>query len=156
MTPISEDDLSLSDEGRRCLPSGEPYTGPTEDYYEDGRVASRGHFLDGLMHGFQREWYGTGQLRSEEVMCLGQPHGFRREWYPNGQLKYEGLGEHGFRVSAKCWDEQGGLVHESRFPYPDQSYKTLLRWRAEARGRGFGPPEGVDPSLLPPETPLRT
>jgi antitoxin component YwqK of YwqJK toxin-antitoxin module len=122
----------------------------TEDYYEDGQVASRGHFLDGLMHGVQQEWYGTGQLRSEETMCLGQPHGYRREWYPKGQLKGEGLAEHGFRISVKRWDEAGALVHESRYPYPDQKYEWLLRWRAAARALGFGPPEGVDASLLPP------
>jgi hypothetical protein len=82
-------------------------------------------------------------------MCLGQPHGYRREWHQNGQLKCESLSEHGFLVFLKHWDEHGMLVHESRYPY-DQSHKTLSRWRAEARVLGFGPPEGVDPSLLPP------
>jgi antitoxin component YwqK of YwqJK toxin-antitoxin module len=148
--PISEDDLKENEEGRLCLASGEPFTGVTEDFYEDGQLASRGHCLHGLMHGLQQEWYGTGRIRSEETMCLGRPHGYRREWYPNGQLKYEGLSEHGFRVSAKRWGEIGTLVHESRYPYPDQRYESLLRWRAEARALGFGPPEGIDPSLLPP------
>ena len=147
--PISEDDLELNEEGRLCLPSGDPDTGETEHYYEDGCLASRGHFLNGLMQGLQQEWYGTGQIRSEETMCLGQPHGYRREWHSNGQLVSEGLSEHGFGVSFKRWDENGTLVHESRYPY-DQSYKSLLRWRAEARALGFGPPEGVDPQLLPP------
>jgi hypothetical protein len=148
--PISEDDLELSEEGRLCLPSGLPFTGTTEDYYEDGQLASRGQFLNGLMHGLQQEWYGTGQIRSEEAMCLGQPHGYRREWHPSGRLKYEGLSEHGFTVHVNLWDEAGALVHESRYPYPDQRYEALLRWRAEARALGFGPPEGVDANLLPP------
>src|SRR4051794_6698778 len=99
--PISEDDLVENEEGRMCLPSGEPYTGVTEDFYEDGQLAHRGHFLNGLMHGLQQDWYGTGQIRSEETMCLNHPHGYRREWHANGQLKYEGLSEHGFRVSEK-------------------------------------------------------
>jgi antitoxin component YwqK of YwqJK toxin-antitoxin module len=150
MMPISEDDLKLNEEGRLCLASGESFTGVTEDCYEDGQPASRGHFLDGLRHGHQQEWYGTGQIRSEETVCLGQTHGYRREWYPNGQLKYEGLSEHGFRVSVKRWSEDGILVHESQCPYPDQKYESLLLWRAEARALGFGRPEGVDVNLLPP------
>jgi antitoxin component YwqK of YwqJK toxin-antitoxin module len=148
--PISANDLLENEEGRLCLPSGEPFTGATEDYYEDGQVAGRGHFLNGLEHGLQQEWYGTGQIRSEENMCLNHPHGYQREWYPNGQLKYEGLCEHGFRISVKQWDEKGTLIRESQYPYPDQKYETLLRWRAEARALGFGPPEGVDPRLLRP------
>lgn len=147
---MSEDDLGLNEGGRLCLPSGQFFTGMTEDYYEDGQVASRGHFVDGLMHGLQQEWYGTGQIRSEETMCLGQSHGYRREWYPTGQMKYEGLSENGFGVSKRRWDEKGSLVHESRYPYPDQQYESLLRWRAEARTLGFGPPAGVDANLLPP------
>lgn len=147
---MSEDDLAENEEGRLCLSSGDPFTGETEDYYEDGQVAIRKHFLDGLMHGVQQEWYGTGQLRSEETMCRGQPHGYRKEWYPNGRLKFERLSEHGFRVFVRRWDQNSNFVHESTWPYPDQKYKTLLRWREEARALGFGPPEGVDPRLLPP------
>jgi hypothetical protein len=39
---ISEDDLKENEEGRLCLSSGEPYTGETEDYYEDGKLPTAG------------------------------------------------------------------------------------------------------------------
>ena len=147
---MSQDDLVLGEDGRLCLPSGSPYTGVTEDFYEDGRIASRYRFLNGLPHGLQQEWYETGQIALEEARCLGQFHGYRREWYPNGRLKYENLSEHGFRIHVKQFDENGNLIRETSYPYPDQSYSALVRWRAEARAQGFGPPEGVDPRLLPP------
>jgi antitoxin component YwqK of YwqJK toxin-antitoxin module len=149
MESLHYDDLTPNAEGRLCLPSGEPYTGVTEDFYENGQLQSRNEFLDGLLHGLQREWYGNGQLASEETTCLGRRHGYCREWYGNGQLKSERLFEHGFVVSRKRWDERGNLTHDSHWPY-DQKYETLLKWRAEAHAAGFGPPEGVDPSLLPP------
>jgi antitoxin component YwqK of YwqJK toxin-antitoxin module len=147
---VSEDTLIPNEEGRLCLPDGEPYNGGTEDTYENGQIAYRNRLLNGVKQGLQQEWYETGQLWSEETVCLGQLHGYRREWFPNGQLKLEELGENGFAVSVKHWDERGALVHESRYPYPSQKYETLLLWRAEARALGFGPPEDVDPSLLPP------
>jgi antitoxin component YwqK of YwqJK toxin-antitoxin module len=143
-------DLELNEEGRLCLPSGEPFTGVWEDHYGDGQLACREHYLNGLRQGLQQEWYDSGQLGSEETACLNQTHGYRREWYPNGQLMLEALCEHGFGISVKHWDENGILVHESHYPYPTQKYEVLLRWRAEARALGFGPPEGVDPDLLPP------
>jgi antitoxin component YwqK of YwqJK toxin-antitoxin module len=149
MDPIRYDDLTPNEEGRLCLPTGEPFTGVTEEFYEDGRHESRNEFLDGTFHGLQREWYENGQLASEEATCLGQGHGYRREWYENGQLKLEALSEHGFLVSLKEWDEHGNLTRDTHWPY-DQRYEALLKWRAEARAAGFGPPEGVDPDLLPP------
>jgi antitoxin component YwqK of YwqJK toxin-antitoxin module len=148
--PLSEVELEPDDEGRLCLPSGEPYTGAVEDTYEGGQVASRGQLLNGVKQGLQQEWYETGQLRSEETVCLGQLHGYRREWHPNGQLVAELLAENGFMIFEKRWDKEGRLVRESHYPYPHQTLDDLRRYRAEARGFGFGPPEGVDPSLLPP------
>ncbi|MGE3804334.1 MAG: hypothetical protein AB7K24_06655 [Gemmataceae bacterium] len=79
-----------------------------------------------------------------------QLHGYGRGWFPNGQLAYETLAEHGYPIHERRWDEQGSILLDQRMPLPAEQYERLRKEREEAQRRGFGPPEGIDCSLLPP------
>lgn len=146
----SEDDLIENANGLMCF-EGRPFSGITEDFYEDGQIAHRRTWLNGLQHGLQQDWYGSGQISMEESSCMNQLHGYRRAWHPNGKLAYETLGEHGHLITHKEWDEQGNLTHDTMYGREAQDYEAFLKRRTQARTLGYGPPDGVDPRLLPPE-----
>jgi hypothetical protein len=52
--PLSFDDLVENEEGRLCH-QGEPFTGLTEDFYEDGQISYRASLLNGVQHGLQQD-----------------------------------------------------------------------------------------------------
>lgn len=47
------------------------------------------NYLDGKLHGVQRDWHSNGQLYYETNYLNGRRHGLERYWYANGRLHYE-------------------------------------------------------------------
>lgn len=60
---IRYDDLTLNEEGRLCLPTGEPFTGVTEDFYEDGQIESGTSSAMACSTAFSKSGTGTGNSR---------------------------------------------------------------------------------------------
>ena len=78
-------------DGRYVDPrSGEPYTGPVFDLFDDGSgaVSERAQLVDGLYHGPRERYHANGRLRSMEMYQSGVRHG-RYEWYNEVGLLFE-------------------------------------------------------------------
>jgi antitoxin component YwqK of YwqJK toxin-antitoxin module len=60
-------------------------------YYEDGTLASEGHYEHGQESGLWRDYHANGQLAAEGEYVLGLEHGIWKYWNPNGTLESETL-----------------------------------------------------------------
>ena len=54
--------------------------GPWEDYYSNGKLYSRGNYVNGKLHGVFDYYFNTGVLCSRRNYINGKPHGLT-EWY---------------------------------------------------------------------------
>ena len=73
-------------------------------------------YIDGKIHGIEREWYNDGRLASERPHEMGKRTGIHRGWYRSGQMRffieYEDGVQHG---EAYSWHENGKLYTYSQF-----------------------------------------
>lgn len=146
---MSFDELTEDKDGLlRC--NGDLFTGVVEGYYDNGVKMERAEIWKGFRHGLQQSWYSDGQIECEETLCLNQLHGYRRTWHGNCRLESETIGEHGYLISLKCWDQNGSLLRDELIHHCHEDYVRLLDRRREAQELGFDrPPFGVDKCLPP-------
>lgn len=65
------------------------------------------HYVDGLLHGVEREWHPNGKLKRQREWQAGELHGRSQAWYANGSRKHDMLFENGNEVSGQTWSEDG-------------------------------------------------
>ncbi|MCW8336292.1 toxin-antitoxin system YwqK family antitoxin, partial [Vibrio paucivorans] len=65
----------------------QPYTGQFERKYDNGQIATKAQFSDGLELGVETNWYPNGQIASKVNYAKGKLNGKSEAWYPNGEKK---------------------------------------------------------------------
>lgn len=61
--------------------------GAFEEYYQNGRLASKGFFLNGTKNGHWKEYYENGTLFAEGYYNSGKKHGIWKYYDSEGRLK---------------------------------------------------------------------
>jgi len=69
--------------------------GTERQWHENGRLRVEQHYDHGLRHGPRYDWSASGQLRKEEHYDQDQPHGTWSIWDGSGKLKWQGHFDHG-------------------------------------------------------------
>ncbi len=64
-----------------------PFTGQFEEKFDNGQIATKAQFSDGLELGLETNWYQNGQVASKVNYVKGKLQGKAETWYPNGQKK---------------------------------------------------------------------
>ena len=59
-------------------------------YWDNGKVLSQIHYLNGMRDGSCRHWYKNGQLMNEGFYKNGKMTGIWMSYYENGQLESQG------------------------------------------------------------------
>ena len=54
--------------------------GPWEDYYSNGKLYSRGNYVNGKLHGLYDRYYSNGKISWRVNYVYGVEHGLS-EWY---------------------------------------------------------------------------
>lgn len=100
--------------------------------YEDSPAHGRSElsYREGLQDGPARDWYPSGVLKGESPYVQGVIHGFVKEFAESGQLLSEVLYTYGIRVLIRQYLD-GSLVSELRVEPDDFTAELLSRLRAE-------------------------
>jgi len=61
--------------------------GILEKYYSNGKLESKGVYIDGKKDGLWEEYFDNGQLKSKGNYIKGKKDGFWQEYYNNGHLE---------------------------------------------------------------------
>ena len=104
---VNEIDPALQQQGQVLYYHHEPFTGNTYRKFDNGRLARKTGYSDGLQDGLLQSWYPNGRLR---YFSAGQKTGIHRGWWPNGRSKFEYYfdnDEH--NGAAKEWFDDGKL-----------------------------------------------
>jgi antitoxin component YwqK of YwqJK toxin-antitoxin module len=84
--------------------------GPYFQYFDNGKVMTKGHYHEGTKDGPWKKYYYTGELAETEFYKENLPVGTWEGFYPNGDKKYEKVydpnSNHVFVPSETCWNEQ--------------------------------------------------
>ncbi|MFY0652844.1 MAG: hypothetical protein JXQ96_12450 [Cyclobacteriaceae bacterium] len=135
-TEISTEDpgLSRDDEGKQRL-NDKLYSGYLISSYNDGTIAARHGYLDGLQAGMSNGYYANGTKKYERPYLNGEKHGEHFGWYENGQLMFHYYFEDGLSVgNHKDWYDDGS-------PFKDYNYKkghpfgAQKMWRTDGKLR---------------------
>lgn len=108
---------------RTVFPDGRPsseYTmkrGTRHGFYrvwhENGVLAQKGNYHNGLLDGVVRKWNTKGQMLG---MCkFDNGTGMLREWYENGQLRYEWSQLQGEMTGRMRWWAEDGMLYGQRY-----------------------------------------
>jgi hypothetical protein len=121
---VDFEELDLGDD-QLIVWKGQPFTGIAVEVFPDGTLRGEVPHLEGVRHGWVREWYLSGQLKYEANLWHGGVHGYMREWDEQGRLITEMIGELGIRIAEKRWDEQGRLIRDWHIGPKDNLYEIL-------------------------------
>lgn len=55
--PIHDEDLEYDEAGWKAFYQRQPFSGVAIEYHEDGSIYWQAQYLNGLKHGWNREWY---------------------------------------------------------------------------------------------------
>lgn len=107
---------------RRCVrpgPDGQPINdGLYVTWYPDGQKRYEATYVDGTLHGIERQWHDNGTLWTEQHFRHGSRHGPRCEWDAHGNLRKE---EHYIddqpHGTWKVWTKSGRLKWEARYEH---------------------------------------
>ena len=84
------------------------FSGVKRTYYDNGQLATRRTFVNGIINGIEVSWYENGKLRYQCNYADKKPEGWVTTWYKNGriesQYKYEDGMQNG---SVTKWYENG-------------------------------------------------
>lgn len=127
--PVKFDDLDYDEAGWLLLYEGKPFSGVAIDYYEDGAIYWQSQYLNGLKHGWNREWYPTGILKMENWRLGEAGHGITKHYFPDGKIKSHEELEFGFEVSYIEWDEAGKVIERREIDVSTPEYSTLRKLR---------------------------
>ena len=98
--PIDYDELDWKDQ--RFFYKGNPFTGTTFSYHDDGEtLRKKGTMRNGVYHGVYREWWENGQMQTETNFTKGIRHGDNTYWDKDGSLIKEQVYDMGESVKEK-------------------------------------------------------
>lgn len=95
--------------------SGKVYTGPCYEKHENGKIAIKGQFKDGMKEGLWIYWYSSGQKRRETNYLNNKKDGLTYYWYENGQKQKEIMFRSDKNIDQKLWDEEGNRLPNPTF-----------------------------------------
>lgn len=110
---------------------GELFTGVCYEQMADGRYSELA-YVDGVQHGWAREWSASGLLQSETEYRRGMPHGDERSYDEEGFLVRAATFEHGVTVRSETYDRSGAVVEAFEIGPDDPYFDLLQRRRAQA------------------------
>jgi antitoxin component YwqK of YwqJK toxin-antitoxin module len=89
----------------------EHFTGQVVATHENGRTMSIVHYVDGQMHGLNKEWFADGQIASKRRYENGRKMGLHLGWWEDGSPRFEFNFENGlYEGNVNEWALNGVLV----------------------------------------------
>jgi antitoxin component YwqK of YwqJK toxin-antitoxin module len=70
-----------------------------EYYYDNGKLAFKGNYVNGNRHGYFESYWSNGQLFYKGNYVNGKEYGYFEEYFSNGDLYYKGNYENGKKVN---------------------------------------------------------
>ena len=100
-----------------------------QDYYDNGKLKTKGNKKNGKRYGLWKFYHENGQLKEERSFNNdGFLHGKWRLFHENGKLKSETEYKNGKFISEKSWDESGNVDNENK------SHKTISEYMMDNPG----------------------
>ncbi len=101
-------------------------------HYDNGKVQSKTHYMDGKEHGVDTWWDEDGKKQWETMWRDGKQHGMNTGWYDDGPKCWEIYNIHGKEYARIDWDEKG-IVTEIDFPRPSIIKPTVKSKKSDQR-----------------------
>jgi antitoxin component YwqK of YwqJK toxin-antitoxin module len=109
---------------------GERFTGI--GYETTVGIRSEITYVDGLQHGWARDYYPSGALEAEQEFRYSVAHGRLREYGEDGGLRLDAVNEYGIRVSTTRFDERGQVIEHTVLDEGSPAFQVLAKHRAES------------------------
>jgi len=87
--------------------TNEPFTGIFEEFHDNGQLARRENYIDGVQNGLWELFYENGQLTRRENYIDGVQDGLLETFHRNGQTKIIGNYIDGNLVLTDMFNEDG-------------------------------------------------
>jgi hypothetical protein len=84
-------------------------------FYKNGNPHLCGEYRDGKTHGKNIFWWENGTKRFDVDFQDGLKHGIEKQWHPNGELALKAEYNHGKKIKATSWDQNGTLIKQEGF-----------------------------------------
>lgn len=128
---VDYDDLVYTD-AHVFLFDGEPFSGVAEERFEDGSMRCIFPFTNGREHGEVKTFFASAQPMKSTPYINGAVHGTEREWFENGSLRIERDVEFGILIRSRTFNESGALVEEYVRPDDDNMMEAVKRKREQS------------------------
>ena len=95
---------------------GVPFTGISEDFFENGQKKFSQTYLNGKRDGIGTHWFENGQKQFEEHYIDGKKEGLFTTWFENGNKLYEENFKNDKRHGiSKVWYDNGQEESETNY-----------------------------------------
>ncbi|WP_245891637.1 toxin-antitoxin system YwqK family antitoxin [Flavobacterium faecale] len=84
---VNKEDLQLLPEKGLVFYKSKPFTGVSQQFYENGKLSEIGTFKDGIEDGPYKKWFPNGLLGFESNYVKGTIDGVSKSWWNNGKLR---------------------------------------------------------------------
>ena len=112
---VDESEISLNERGERVY-RGQLFSGETQTYFQNGKLASADQFEKGRRQGFSKKWFEDGVLAFESLYKSGLREGFVRSWWFNGNKRSETFFRRGKAEGVGWrWYRNGKLFKQYNF-----------------------------------------
>ena len=133
---IAATDSSISKEtlGRYCF-AGKVYSGYLTSYFNNGNIAKKHGYLDGIQTGLSLGYYSNENIEYKRPYLHGEKHGEHFGWHENGLIKFHYLFKEGLSEgNHKDWYADGKLFKDYNYQagHPFGSQKM---WRTDGKFR---------------------
>ena len=88
--------------------------GTQRSYWDNGRLKSESHYVDGKLDGPYKTWYANGQVFQDGQYAKGMMDCSWFIFYPEGQLASKALYEMG-KGKQTCYNEEGCIIMEVNY-----------------------------------------
>ena len=96
--------------------NGKPFNGIALHMHENGKVLQETEVVEGLKHGYSRQYHPNGQLFDEVNFENDKKNGLSRQYHENGQLEWEGISKDGNQDGLwKFYHKNGQLSCEANW-----------------------------------------
>jgi hypothetical protein len=128
-SPISKDSL-----GRYCF-EGKEFSGYLTAYFDNGALAKKHGFFEGLQAGMSIGYYSNGVVEYKRPYNAGEKHGEHFGWYENGQIKFHYLFNEGLSIgNHKDWYANGKLFKDYNYK-AGHPFGAQKMWRTDGKMR---------------------
>lgn len=88
--------------------------GTQRSYWDNGRLKSESHYVDGQLDGPYKTWYANGQVFQDGQYAKGMMDGSWLIFYPEGQLASKAVYVMG-KGKQTCYNEEGCIIREVNY-----------------------------------------